>query len=295
MLAEFREKTFETYFASELARLTRITYSPDQCDEKLLGFDGAFYVPINWITESIIYLRRRRRDRLDGISIKDLEHLADDVSRRMPPFRFNLFVQYKRPEFITSHHSSEWSAWGDKYYRYAITDHQQVALSNLAGQASGRAATVYASPAFWQADDLWRHVANEAIVANSNIANVDRLVGHGRYTYLEAGFRGKGHSEVADIASISLSEIINSGLGGDPVPLVQHLQKAARIVKEAVAENADSARLFEQTRSALFGAEPQPSDGEASEVGEGGATLSEDLATIVSFSEAFSVTYYAMG
>jgi hypothetical protein len=36
---------------------------------------------------------RRRWARLQGLKLADLDHIADDVSSRMPSFKFNLFVQ----------------------------------------------------------------------------------------------------------------------------------------------------------------------------------------------------------
>ncbi len=43
MKAQFKEKTYEKQFGIEIGRLTNIVYSPDQCDEKYLGFDDAFF------------------------------------------------------------------------------------------------------------------------------------------------------------------------------------------------------------------------------------------------------------
>jgi hypothetical protein len=54
---------------------------------------------------------RRRWARLQGLKLADLDHIADDVSSRMPSFKFNLFVQYKRPEFLKQSNAIEWSCW----------------------------------------------------------------------------------------------------------------------------------------------------------------------------------------
>ncbi len=46
MKIEFKEKPFEKQFAIEIGRLTNVSYSLDQCDEKFLGFDDAFYLSL---------------------------------------------------------------------------------------------------------------------------------------------------------------------------------------------------------------------------------------------------------
>lgn len=192
MQTQFKEKTYEKYFGSELARRTNIIYSPDQCDEAFLGFDDAFYLPLSFARVRLPYMRRRRWRNMYGVSIRELENISPEMSRRMPPFRFNLFVQYKRPEYLSRASAQEWSCWDAPYYRYAPTPHQHEILRAIEQQSHGRASTVYASPAFWLADDLWTMVEEESVVENSNIVNVASLNNHSRFTYVSAGNKGKG-------------------------------------------------------------------------------------------------------
>jgi len=122
---EFKEKTFETYFGYEVARQTNITYSPDQCDEEFLGFDAAFLVPGPFLFGLTPYRRRSRLRRLqNGISLQNLEQIAQEIASRMPRFKFNLFVQYKRPVYLLTRGAAQWQHWEQKYYRYDITAHQ---------------------------------------------------------------------------------------------------------------------------------------------------------------------------
>ncbi|MFD2250849.1 hypothetical protein FHS82_001395 [Pseudochelatococcus lubricantis] len=44
METEFKEKTYEKYFPHEVARLTNIMFSPNPCDEALLGVDDALWL-----------------------------------------------------------------------------------------------------------------------------------------------------------------------------------------------------------------------------------------------------------
>ena len=281
METEFKEKTYEKYFSHEIARLTNTTFSPDQIDEGLLGFDDAFLIPIPWLARYAPFVRRARTARMHGILIQEIAHLVTSFSRRMPPFRFNLFVQYKRPEHIVSHFATEWPDWQVAYYRYKVTPHQHVLLEQLEIRGRGRAATVYASPAFWRAADLWTHVQNESIIESSNITSVIRLNGHGRYSYVRAGFQGKAHSDTSDISSSPLQEIIDSGRrAGERLPLAQHLKNVADLIKEVVRTSDAATALYSEARATR--SSPDVTED----------PLIDAILTIDSFSDAFDISLY---
>jgi len=280
---EFKEKTYEKYFSHEVARQTKVTFSPDPCDEALLGFDDAFWLPHSWIMHRAPFMRRRRWLRMTGVDIRELDHIGEKLGRRMPPFRFNLFVQYKRPDFLKTRGAGEWEHWKCSYYRYSTTPHQQDVLERIEAQSKGRAATVYASPAFWEANSLWANVEAEKIIENSNIASVGRLKGHEHYSYSSAGFQGKGHSEATDIESPDFNGVIASGLGREPLPFSTHIKQAAKLILEVVRSSDSGAPLFEQTRAALG----------INELDDG--SLASAFATIEVFSDAFGTSYMAVG
>jgi len=281
---EFKEKTFEKYFGHELARLTNITFSPDQCDEEVLGFDEAFFLAERWLFRVAPYVRGRRRARMRGIDPRTFNHIGEDLARMLPDFRFNLFLQFKRPVYLTSRGAGQWQDWKQSYYRYATTPHQQEALERIEAQSYGRAAAVYASPAFWRADDLWAHVRNGVVVDNSNMAGAGKLKGHGCYSYVSAGFSGKGHSETVDIESDPLPKIIGTGLErNEPLPLNQHLKKAAAAIVEATSGSDTVTPAFQQVRTALGIEEFDPN------------SLASAIDMIEAFSDAFGVRYMAMG
>lgn len=278
---EFKEKTFEKYFGHELARLTNITFSPDQCDEAWLGFDEAFLMPEDWFSRYGPYVRRRRRGLLKGIEVGEFNK---SVAERMPGFRLNLFVQFKRPIFLSAHNAKQWPDWRQSYYRYDTTPHQQEALEKIDEKSYGRAATIYASPAFWLAADLWRFAGNNTIVANSNIASATKLKGHEHYSYIEPGYIGKGHSATADIESDPLLRVIERGFEqNEPLSLNQHLSKTATTIVEATNRSDSLARVFYQARTAMGFSELDPS------------SPYDATAIIGIFSEAFNLTYYAIG
>jgi len=284
MDTEFKEKTYEKYFGHELSRLTNITYSPDQCDEAILGFDEAFFLPIDWFLRFGPHVRRSRRARLTGIEIKQFNKFGKSVSGHLPPFRFNLFVQFKRPEFLTTKRAKQWSDWNQSYYRYQTTPHQQEALERIDAQSYGRAATIYASPAFWEAKELWSYVRNETVVEKSNMADVGKVKGHGHYSYVSPGFLGKGHSETVDIESQPISQVIGNGIErNDPLPLNQHLKKVAAVIVEATSGSDIASPVFQETQSAMGFESFDPN------------SLYDAISIIRVFSDAFGVNYYAIG
>ena len=281
---KFKEKTFEKYFGHELARLTNITFSPDQCDEAMLGFDEAFFMPEEWFFRFGPYIRRRRRGQLTGIEIEEFNKLGKMTASHMPDFRLNLFVQFKRPKYLTTRGAREWSDWKQSYYRYETTPHQQEALERIDAQSYGRAATIYASPAFWQADDLWEHVRNNAVVEHSNMASAAKLKDHDHYSYIEPGYIGKGHSETVDIESDPRQQIIGAGSErNEPLPLNQHLKKTAAAIIEATSGSDLVTPVFQRVQTAMGFEDLNPN------------SLYDAMAIIRIFSEAFSVRYYAIG
>lgn len=281
---EFKEKTFEKYFGHELARLTNITFSPDQCDEALLGFDEAFFLPTEWFFRFGPFVRRSRRARLTGVEISEFNKLGKLIARHMPEFKLNLFVQFKRPQYLTTRGAKEWSDWKQSYYRYETMPHQQEALERIDAQSYGRASTIYASPAFWQADDLWKHVRNNTVVEQSNMASAAKLKDHGHYSYIEPGCIGKGHSETVDIESDPLQQIIGTGFERNAaLPLNQHLKKTASAIVDATNGSDLVKPVFDQVQTALEFEKLDPN------------SLYDAMTIIRIFSEAFSVRYYAMG
>lgn len=281
---EFKERTFEKYFGHELARLTNITFSPDQCDEALLGFDEAFFMPEEWFFRFAPFVRRRRRGRITGIEIEEFNKLGKEIARHMPKFKLNLFVQFKRPAYLTSRGAREWSDWNQSYYRYEITPHQQEALERIDAQSSGRAVTIYASPAFWKSDDLWNHISSNAVVEHSNMASVGKLKDHEHYTYIEPGHLGKAHSETVDIESDPFRQMIDIGFERNgALPLDQHLKKTAAAIIEATSGSDLVAPVFQRVQTAKGFENLKPD------------SLYDAIAIIGIFSEAFGVRYYAMG
>ena len=289
MRAEFKEKTYEKYFGFELARRTNVTFSPDPCDEAFLGFDDAFFLELRWLWRLAPYIRRSRRSRLHGLRISELDHICDAITKRCPPFKFNLFVQYKRPEYLSRSSALEWPCWQRPYFRYEITPHQQGLLARIEQQSHGRAATIYASPAFWQTNDLWDHVEAERVVDQSNMASVGRLNGHTRFSYCAAGSFGRGHSDPVDVESPSFQQTLEGGMRQEGLSFNEHIKLAARRVNESVTGDELAASLLAQARAAILGGEGSEGERPIEE------SLLYALATIEAFRDAFDISFYAVG
>lgn len=287
MQTEFKEKTYEKYFFYELARHAPFMYSPDHWDESFLGFDDAFLLPLPRLPGLLPYMRRRRWARMHGMTLSELERIAEEDSCRMPTIGFNLFVQYKRPEYIRSPRATEWPEWHAAYFRYSTTDRQQDLLEAIERQSHGRAATVYASPALWRATGLWAHAQARSVISQSNVASAGRPSGHKRYSCDSAGYEGKGHSQATELKSRPLKEIIQEGLEQKELPFDEHIRRVAELIEDTVNGRDVDAQLYEQARAAILG----EGDGE----GLSSSSLFQALLTIEAFSDAFDTSYYAMG
>jgi hypothetical protein len=241
-------------------------------------------MPEEWFFRFGPYVRRRRRGRLTGIEIDEFNKLGKSIASHMPDFRLNLFVQFKRPIYLTSRGAKEWSDWKQSYFRYETTPHQQEALERIDAQSYGRAATIYASPAFRHDKVLWEHMRNGAVVEHSNMASAGKLKGHEHYSYIAPGYFGKGHSETVDIESDPLQQIIGTGYERNgPLPLNQHLKKTAAAIIEATSGSDLVTPVFHQVQTAMGLEDLNPN------------SLYDAMAIIRIFSDAFGVHYYALG
>ena len=229
--AEFEEKTYEGYFCSELARVTKLSFPPGQRAEAYLGFDVAYSVPwqdIPWPHSPFWPIARIEEY---GFSLHDLTHVLQERYARLPDVKFNLFIQFKRPERIVGHRGAEWFYWNEPYYRYDIMAHQQRLLSALDAESGNRATVIYASPAYIEFAMLFDFARQDRTIAESNIAPVARLQNHSRYTYVEPGSRGMACTEPEDIEGPSFNEIMGAAGGSEPQSFVEHLLWTSKTIR----------------------------------------------------------------
>lgn len=285
VLIEINERTYENYFFGEVRRLTNQCFSPDPRDEAFLGTDSIFFLPPDSRYFPFSFVRRSRHWRRTGMHFSEVDSLNEELLQRLPNFKFNLFVQYKRPEFLTAHNAGEWPCWRVPYYRYKITPHQQSVMESIVTTAMGRAAVVYASPAFRTFEDLFSIARNEEVIAKSNIASVERLVGHEKFSYVSQGSIGKGHSETKDVLSPTIEEIVDAGMQQKELRAAEHVKRLAKDIREAVRATDQARRLFELALAA------NGVDGLSDTRREG---ITQAILTIQAFNDAFETSCVAI-
>lgn len=289
MWSEFKEKTFETYFVGELRLLTNIIYAPDQCDESLLGFDAAAYVPWEFLPPFLPYMRLRRWPHMIGMSAADIDELGKELNNRLPAFKLNLFIQFKRPEYLVRANATEWSFWNREYFRYSLDTKQHALLKKIDTQSLGRAAVVYAVPAFYKSKDLFQHQLDNAIITNSNVLSAALLDGHSKCTFIEAGNRGIGHSQPSEIRGPTLEDLISPSAELTLAPFTKHVKETANFIKVLFEDDEEGKTILDLARRAIIGrdfAEAYP---------RATGTWFDAVLTMVAFSSAFGIRVCAVG
>ena len=207
MQCEFEEKQYEQPLNMELTWKRKI-YIPGQVFENDIAIDAAIFSknPKFWK----LWEYGTKRKWKSGTRLKpELWDMVEETwkSDMFPKFKFNLFVQYKRPEYIYLPWGKEYDHWKQPYFRYDLTGHQQNTLYKLEQRVASTAIVTYACPSFWKRSDLWRFI-NGKLIENSNFVRPHRLHGHQRYTFVQGGKNGYAFSEGAKIEGTDiLSEI----------------------------------------------------------------------------------------
>lgn len=289
MWVEFKEKPYETAFVGELRLLTNMIFAPDQTDENLLGFDVSAFLPWELLPPFFPHMRFRRWRRFWGVSASELNDFGTELNSRLPKFRLNLFIQFKRPQYLVGKKASEWKEWNQPYYRYKLESHQQKLLHKINLISKGRAKAFYAVPAFHLSDDLFRKMQDETIIKSSNIVDASLLNGHTKCTFAEAGNIAKAHSEPTEIRGPVLEELISPNENAQEFSFTKNLKETSKLIKTVLEQDKDSLNTLELGRRAILG-------GPMSEVyprAEG--SWYDALITIWAFSNGFGIKVCCSG
>lgn len=214
MYVEFEEKQFEVKINAELMFCKNI-YSPGQMLENTVGFDAAIFTKNGkfWkiFPEYFDVLHRMFHFYLDGFYLEPSfwDKLQNEIDE-FPSIKYNLVIQYKRPEYLSNKRATEWRFWNKSYFRYNLMIHQQSALEELEKQMKNKCLALYASPAFNSKKELWEYSKNGRLIEKTNFCLVSMLKSHGKYTYTEGGRKGIGFSEPEEIEKISFDKINES-------------------------------------------------------------------------------------
>lgn len=209
MLAEFEEKQYEQHLNIELLQGSNLIFPPGQHLENILGFDAALFTRNRAFWSNFLsgypWYKRFLRRYLNGLYFpKDTFELQEAFDNDLPKFKFNAFIQYKRPERMIKGTAAEWSSWERGYYRYKVIKHQQKILETLESSVGSEGVVTYASPAFHTKAEFWDAHKKKSFIKNSNFCQPHKLVGHSSYTYVDAGTTGIAHSEPEEVESKSL-------------------------------------------------------------------------------------------
>ncbi len=206
MLAEFEEKQYEQHLNIELLQGSNLIFPPGQHLENVLGFDAALFTRNTAFWRHFLggypWYRRFFKNYLNGLYFpKDAFELEEAFDNDLPRFKFNAFIQHKRPERMVKDTASEWRSWRRDYYRYKVLEHQQETLENLESSVGNDGIVTYASPAFHTKEEFWNVHKNRSFIQRSNYCQPHKLAGHNAYTYIDAGTTGIAHSEPEEVES----------------------------------------------------------------------------------------------
>lgn len=206
MLSEFEEKQYEQHLNIELLQGSNLIFPPGQHLENVLGFDAALFTRNKNFWRHFLggypWYRRFFRSYLNGMYFpKDAYELEDAFNNDFPQFKFNAFIQHKRPERMIKDTAAEWDSWNQEYYRYKVLDHQQSTLEILEANVGDQGVVTYASPAFHTKQEFWDVHKSQSFIQNSNFCQPSKLTGHKAYTYISPGTNGIAHSEPEKVES----------------------------------------------------------------------------------------------
>jgi hypothetical protein len=195
MRSEFEEKEYEAPLIHQLAFGTTSMWSPGQVFEGNFGIDAAIE-----IFDNAFWSRIGLSQFPSGVILDDLNFgriwRRLRRTRQLPNYNLNLFLQVKRPESL-SKRPRNLSALGLRtpYWRFTITQHQQILLEKLNRDLSNRAFVAYACPAFHTYTDLFNHTRNNTLPQNSTFVKASKLTGHSKWVYHTNGSTGIACSE----------------------------------------------------------------------------------------------------
>lgn len=246
MLAQYEEKTFESYFNSELDQKSSIYFPFGQVQEGGIGADCAAMSRDTYlwnIFNSELYYGKD----LDEIS-RFMNECIENKIKHIPSITVNILFQYKRPEFITTANGKEWHHWKKNYFRYSIYKEQQSLLEKIYNEFGKDVLILYASPAIYDRNDLVSAKIGKKIIESTNFCRADHLKGHNHNTYTKAGNICYACSEPEEIPSFNLIENLQEFKTQDskPITIISKFTSELRSIVEKDPYLGESYRLLLQ-------------------------------------------------
>lgn len=247
MQPKYEEKTFESYFNTELDRRTSIYFPFGQVQEGGIGADTAGFSRNRWLWCRLGYKYLFRMP-FEGADLREIanemeRYLGHEI-RNIPSIKCNLLFQYKRPELITSKLGAEWPHWGQRYFRYDIYQEQQTLLAHLSDKFGNKALVLYASPALEDINDLVLAKTRGDLIENTNFRRASELSGHHRNTYIRAGNHSYACSDPESIENFDLLAILEQQRPFEDETSEVAVLSFAEGVRAAVAESATFGKAY---------------------------------------------------
>jgi hypothetical protein len=246
---EFEEREFETALYPQLLTQRNNLWAPGQVLEASLGFDySAFCIdPQFWVLFGY-------SSPLSGIFLNGFHQSAyGHITRPLPNFSLNLFIQAKRPTYLTKLSKAlKTFPISSPHWKFTIDATQQSRLEHLESITGGNALVCYAAPAFHRVLQLYSHTTSSSVVANSTFPEASILTGHHAWNYNKPGAVGVANSEPEFHEGISLEMQIERliALGGESFN--KSAESALSELAHAVIESVNGDKLSEHSTAALF-------------------------------------------
>lgn len=190
MKPRYEEKTFESYFNTELANKSDVYFPFGQVQEGGMGADSSAYSQSQDLWGAISNPEQLVK-KYEGESLPEIaKHMSGVIGaeiKNIPDVKANVLFQYKRPEFIITSRGAEWKYWNKKYFRYDIYKDQQLLLEKIAIAFGSKVLVLYASPALETVNDLVSTMIDKRIIEATNFRPALDLSTHHRNTYVRSG------------------------------------------------------------------------------------------------------------
>lgn len=218
MRIQYEEKTFESYFNSELDRRGIFYFPPGQVQEGSIGADAIVMSKSRWLWRRLKHPYWFRLP-FEGIRYREvaeeMERYLEREIANVPEIRGNIFFQYKRSEYMVHASAEEWRYWGVPYFRYDIDPEQQSLLEHLHSKFSTQVLILYAAPAVQDVGELVDLHIGQQLISRTNFRPAHELAGHKRNTFVEPGAHSWACSQPVRLEPFGFDEAVASLRGGD--------------------------------------------------------------------------------
>jgi len=240
MRVQYEEKTFESYFNSELARRGIFYFPPGQVQEGSIGADAVAFNRSRWLWRRLgfpYWIQLPFQGAPYREMAEEMERHLDREITDVPEVRGNVLFQYKRSEYMVMASAEEWSHWNAPYFRYDIYPEQQALLEHLHSKFASRVLIVYAAPAIQDVGELVDLHVGQQLISRTNFRPAHKLSGHKRNTFVEPGAHSVACSDPVRLEAFNFEEAVLSFPPSD-VENRSALIRFAKEVEKAVLQTS---------------------------------------------------------